>query len=291
MKVAVVGMGLIGGSFCKAIKKKTNHIVYGWNRSHSVIEQAFEEEAIDGEIKDLHELQRFDLVILGFHPELTLKFCKEHIDCFPKKGLTIDTCGVKECIVKELQPLFDEAERPFIGTHPMAGREFYGFAYSLATLYDGASFIITPPEEVSPFHMALLREFAREVGFTRIVETDVRTHDATIAYTSQVAHVLSNAYVKSPTLKNQSGFSAGSFKDLSRVAKLNADMWTELFMMNREALIFEIDTLVQNLTAYSDALKAGDRQLLHDLLQKGTDLKEWSIAQTSGAAQAGGAQK
>ena len=279
MKVAVVGMGLIGGSFCRAIKAKTKHIVYGWNRSHAVIEQAFAEEAIDGEIVDLHELQHFDLVILGFHPELTLRFCQEHIDCFPKKGLTIDTCGVKECIVSELQPLFDEAERPFIGTHPMAGREFSGFAYSLANLYEGASFIITPPEEVSPFHMALLREFAREVGFTRIVEADVKTHDATIAYTSQVAHVLSNAYVKSPTLKNQSGFSAGSFKDLSRVAKLNAGMWTELFMMNNEALIAEIDVLAKNLTAYADALRAEDRDELYRLLQEGSDLKEWQVAQ------------
>ena len=125
--------------------------------------------------------------------------------------------------------------------------------------------------------MALLRRLARELGFSRLVETDPRTHDATIAYTSQVAHVLSNAYVKSPTLKNESGFSAGSFKDLSRVAKLNAGMWTELFMMNREALTFEIKTLIENLQSYADALQAGDRETLYQLLKEGNDLKEWSI--------------
>ena len=277
MKIAVVGMGLIGGSFCRAIKKKTKHICYGWNRSPAVLQAALSEEAIDGVITDLTELRNFDLVILGFHPELTISFVKEHIDCFPKNGLTIDTCGVKESIVSVLQPLFDQAGAPFIGTHPMAGREFSGFNYSLATLYDGASFIMTPSEKANPAHIELLRNFAREVGFTRIVETDPKTHDATIAFTSQVAHVLSNAYVKSPTLKNQSGFSAGSFKDLSRVARLNSGMWTELFMMNREALVFEIDTLVKHLSQYSDALKADDREGLYTLLKEGSDLKEWSL--------------
>ncbi len=277
MKIAVVGMGLIGGSFCRAIKAKTGHVVYGWNRSRQVIREAFAEEAIDGEITDLSELRQFDLVILGFHPELTLSFAREYLDCFPEQGLTVDTCGVKESIVEVLQPMFDAAHRPFIGTHPMAGREFSGFAYSLASLYEGASWIITPPENVNPLHMELLRDLARQLGFSRVVETDPRTHDATIAYTSQVAHVLSNAYVKSPTLKNESGFSAGSFKDLSRVAKLNAGMWTELFMMNREALTFEVETLIENLRAYDEALKSGDREQLYQLLKEGNDLKEWSI--------------
>ena len=132
MKIAVVGMGLIGGSFCRAVKAKTAHKVYGWNRSRAVIREALAEEAIDGEVRELSELRGFDLVILGFHPELTISFAKEHIDCFPQGGLTVDTCGVKESIVSELQPLFDRAGRPFIGTHPMAGREFSGFQYSLA---------------------------------------------------------------------------------------------------------------------------------------------------------------
>ena len=282
MKIAVVGLGLIGGSFCRAIKKKTSHICYGWNRSREVIRAALAEEAIDGEIRDLSQLRDFDLVILGFHPELTIRFAQEHIDCFPKHGLTIDTCGVKKSIVDVLQPLFDEAGAPFIGVHPMAGREFSGFAYSLANLYEGASFIMTPPETANPEHIRLLSEFAREVGFTRIVNTDSETHDATIAYTSQVAHVLSNAYVKSPTLKNESGFSAGSFKDLSRVARLNADMWTELFMMNRDALVFEVETLAKNLLSYSEALRNGDRERLHSLLKEGSDLKEWATARDAG---------
>ena len=282
MKIAVVGMGLIGGSFCRAIKKKTSHVCYGWNRSHEVIRAALAEEAIDGEIRELSELRDFDLVILGFHPELTIRFAQKHIDCFPKHGLTIDTCGVKESIVNALQPVFDQAGAPFIGVHPMAGREFSGFAYSLASLDEGAGLIMTPPADAKPDHIQMLSDFAREVGFTRIVNTDPKTHDATIAYTSQVAHVLSNAYVKSPTLKNESGFSAGSFKDLSRVARLNADMWTELFMMNREALIFEVETLAKNLLSYSEALKAGDRQRLHTLLKEGSDLKEWATARDAG---------
>lgn len=281
MKIAVVGLGLIGGSFCRAIKAKTSHICYGWNRSHSVIIEALSEEAIDGEIQNLEELRNFDLVILGFHPELTISFVREHLDCFPQKGLTIDTCGVKTSILTELQPLFDQAGIPFIGTHPMAGREFSGFSYSLATLYEGASFIITPSANTDPQKLQMLRDLMSELGFSRIVETDAATHDATIAFTSQIAHVLSNAYVKSPTLSNQSGFSAGSFKDLSRVAKLNASMWTELFLMNRDALTFEIDTLVTHLQEYSRAIKENDRETLYQLLKSGSDLKEWSIAQES----------
>lgn len=282
LKIAVVGLGLIGGSFCKAIAARTGHLCFGMDRDEAAARRALETGAIQGILKEPQELAGFDLVMVCLHPRQTIQFLTDHAGDFSPDTLVIDSCGIKTAVMEQVLPVMRAHGIPFIGTHPMAGREFSGFDYALATLYEGASFIMTPPEDAKEEHLSLLRELMTQLGFGRIVVTTPAIHDATIAFTSQIAHVLSNAYVKSPTLQNQSGFSAGSFQDLSRVAKLNEDMWTDLFLMNRPALLYELDTLLTHLTQYRDALANEDAETLKALLRDGREKKEWSLTTQDG---------
>lgn len=279
LKIAIVGLGLIGGSFCKAITEKTDHRCWGYDLNEETCQMALESGAVEGILDPNGDLSAFDLIMICLHPKQTISFILDHAGQFGSDTLIIDSCGVKEMVVDAVEPVLREKGIPFIGAHPMAGREFSGFAYALPTLYEGASFIMTPSDDADETHIVLLSDLMAELGFARIVRTTPEKHDATIAFTSQIAHVLSNAYVKSPTLQNQSGFSAGSFQDLSRVARLNEYMWTDLFMMNRPALQFELDVLIRHLQEYADALAAEDDDKLRALLRDGRELKEWSDQQ------------
>ena len=279
MKIAVVGLGLIGGSFCKAIKAYTNHICLGVGRdiNSKSVQMALHDDAIDKAIIP-EELGEADLSIICLHPQGIIRFIKENQQYFRPGSIVIDAGGVKESIVSEVDDLLKERGVIFIGCHPMAGREFSGYAYSLPDLYKGASIIFTPSEYVPEEAKKTVEQLARDLKFGRGVYTTPQEHDKTIAFTSQLAHVVSNAYIKSPTTRNESGFSAGSFKDLTRVAKLNEDMWTELFLMNQDALLYEIDTIIHSLQEYRDALASRDEDGLRGLLRDGRILKEWSLA-------------
>ena len=273
MKIAIVGLGLIGGSLAKAIKKNTDDTVYGIDISGTTVASALSEEAIDYPI-ETERLNICDIVIVALHPNETIDFILSNKQNFKKGGIVIDCCGVKETIVNAVeQPLADEGVR-FLGCHPMAGREFSGFAYSLDNLFEKASFIMTPTDNTPISAVKEVSAFAYKIGFAKCVVSSPSEHDEIIAFTSQLAHVVSSAYIKSPTLDKKSGFSAGSFKDLTRVAKLNADMWTVLFEMNSKALTNELDSIISALTDYRDSIKAHDSERLHQLLEEGTRLKE-----------------
>lgn len=276
MNIAVAGLGLIGGSFCKAIKKYTENSVFGIDTDDRAIEKALGCGAIDGAVSP-SELKNIDFTIVSLHPEQTVNFILENAENFKEGSLVIDTCGVKKAVVETVSEPLNEKGVIFAGCHPMAGREFSGFDYSLAELYENASFIITPCENTPSFVTDFLREFALKLHFGKAVISSPEEHDKAIAFTSQLAHIVSNAYIKSPTLKNESGFSAGSFLDLTRVAKLNEDMWTSLFLMNKEPLLFEINTIIEKLTEYRDALKSDDSVFLKALLREGRILKEESL--------------
>ena len=279
MKIAVVGLGLIGGSFCKAIKAYTSHICLGVGRdlNSKSVQMALHDDAIDKAIIP-EELGQADLSIICLHPQGIIQFIKENAQYFRPGSIVIDAGGVKESIVKEVDDILKERGVIFIGAHPMAGREFSGYAYSLPDLYKGASMIFTPSEYVPDEAKKIVEQLARDLKFGRVVYTTPQEHDQNIAFTSQLAHVVSSAYIKSPTMRHESGFSAGSFKDLTRVAKLNEDMWTELFLMNQKALLYEVDTIIHSLQEYRDALAEADGETLHNLLRDGRILKEWSLA-------------
>ena len=275
MKICIVGLGLIGGSLAKAIKKNTHESCFGIDIDRGTIAGALAQEAIDGEMT-IDDLAGCDVVIVGLHPEATIKFITESTDKFKKSGIVLETCGVKGEIVRAVEGVCIENGVNFLGCHPMAGREFSGFAYSVDNLFEKASFIMTPTDRTPMRVVQEISRLAYNIGFAKVVVSNVEEHDSVIAFTSQLAHVVSSSYVKSPSLLKQAGFSAGSFKDLTRVAKLNEDMWTELFLMNRGPLVDEIEHIIARLTEYRDAIANNDAQRLHDLLKEGRELKELS---------------
>lgn len=277
MQIAVVGLGLIGGSFCKSIKKYTSHTCWGLDEDEFVLQQAAMEGAIDGVIT-AQQLERADLTIVCLHPQTAIDFLLQNRAQFRPGSVVMDACGVKQAIVDAVSGPLAARGVYFLGAHPMAGREFSGYDHALADLYQGASFIVTPGDDLPPAVLAMVEELVGALGFAQVVKTTPERHDQTIAFTSQLAHVVSNAYIKSPTLQNESGFSAGSFLDLTRVAKLNEKMWTELFLMNQEALLFEVDNIISHLTEYRQALAEQDKRTLQQLLKDGRLLKEESLA-------------
>ena len=271
MIITAVGLGLIGGSMCKAIKKHTNHTVYGIVVNKETIAMAVSQNAIDSETDDLG---LSDITIVSLYPTDAIDYITANADKFKEGSIVIDTCGIKKAVVDSVTPLLEKYGVTFIGAHPMAGREFSGFEYSLDNLFDEASFIITPTDSVPQAKLNLLEDFAYSMHFKKVVFASPEEHDQIIAFTSQLAHVVSNAYIKSPTHRKQLGFSAGSFQDLTRVAKLNEIMWTPLFMLNKEPLCFEIDYIIDRLTEYRDAMQNGDSDRLCELLKEGRILKE-----------------
>jgi prephenate dehydrogenase len=271
MKIGIVGMGLIGGSLCRAVKQYTQHRVYGMTRNPATVQFALSAGAIDEELTHLGDM---DLTIVALPPEATADFLTKHVGDFQKGAIVTDVCGVKQFIVDTADQLYFDAGVHYIGGHPMAGKETAGFANSDADLYKGASFIVTPTALTSQTALETVKDLMLSIGFTRIATATPAEHDANIAYTSQLAHVVSSAYIKSPTLAKELGFSAGSFQDMTRVAKLDPDMWTSLFRLNREPLLFEINTLISNLTKFRDRLAADDVDAIHDSLNLGRVLKE-----------------
>ena len=245
----------------------------GMDKNPDVLRKAINDGVIDGELTK-ETLKDCDIVIVSLYPKATVSFLNENAKNFNKNGIVTDVCGIKSYVIKETEKALKENGVTFIGAHPMAGREFSGFDYSLPDLFEGASFIMTPDKDTDNEKIDALRKLAEKLGFSKIVKTDVKTHDETIAFTSQVAHVISNAYVKSPALQNESGFSAGSFQDLSRVAKLNEDMWTDLFLLNKEPLLNEIDIIINHLSEYRKALSEENAKELKTLLRDGRILKE-----------------
>lgn len=275
LQIGIIGLGLIGGSLAKAIKKHTPHTVYGLNRSKETEQKALTCGAMDGVLTD-EALSGCDLLFVGLYPALTVKTVLEKLPLLKKGCVIADLCGIKREVCNALCAPCSAAGVTFIGAHPMAGREFSGFDYTTPDLFQRAPFILTPTEgtEEEARAVKMLEELALAVGFRGAVVTTPENHDRMIAYTSQLAHVLSNAYVKSPCAKEHTGYSAGSFKDLTRVAYLNEEMWTELFLQNRDNLTQELSLLINNLTAYKQAMEAGDADTLKALLREGREIKE-----------------
>lgn len=276
MIITVVGLGLIGGSVCKALKKNTDNVVYGIDNNRDTISLAIAEGSIDKEA-DISDISNTDLTVICLYPEATISFVLNNKSNFKKNSLVIDMCGVKEVIVEKATEILSSENVYFVGTHPMAGREFSGFKYSVDDLFVNSNFIITPLVKTTRENIIIVEDFAKSIGATRIIETSPENHDKMIAFTSQLAHIVSNAYVKSPEMENVKGYTAGSYKDLTRVAKLNPDMWTSLFMQNKGNLINEITSIIESLEEYKTALEADDENMLHQLLKDGSDIKEKSL--------------
>lgn len=272
MNIAVVGMGIIGGSFCKAIKKNTSHYVIGINRTKYTLEEAYRDKAID-EIGSKESLSKADVVILALYPKAAIEFVEKYGSYIKKGAVVTDSAGIKSEICPRLKELAEKFGFEFVGSHPMAGKEINGYKASDADLYNGASYIIVPCG-ASEKAVKLLSDLALELKFKMIKITDPEEHDRMIAFTSQLPHILACAYVLSPCCPKHKGFSAGSYKDVSRVANINAELWSELFLENREPLIAELEILRDNILDIISAVKDNDKERIEELLEKAHKTKE-----------------
>lgn len=275
MNIGIVGLGLIGGSMAKAFKFYTEHRILGYDKDSVCIKRAKLVCAIDDELTDKN-IGTCDVIIIALYPKATIDFVQSKSDLIKKGAIVFDCCGIKGNICPTCFKIANEHDFEFYGGHPMAGTQFSGFNHAKETMFKNASMIIVPEKADNIYKLENIKALFTSIGFKKITITDAVTHDKIIAYTSQLAHVVSNAYVKSPSSKLHNGFSAGSFKDLTRVAKLNEEMWTELFMENGEFLTDEIDHITNELKKYSEAIKNKDKELLKNLLKEGRIAKELS---------------
>ena len=273
MTVGIVGLGLIGGSMAKSIKARTAHTVFGCDLDQETMMMARMCGAIDAPLT-AENLKDCDLVLVAIRPAAAVRWVKEHAEGIRRDAILVDLCGVKRAVVRELAPIAEEYGFAYIGGHPMAGRERGGFTAATDSLYVGASMILTPDKRTDMQLLETLKVFFLDIGFASLTFSDPEEHDRIIAFTSQLAHVVSNAYVKSPTAETHKGFSAGSYKDLTRVAWLNAPMWAELFLENGDCLIRELNWLIGHLAEYRDAIAANDLPRLTQLLEDGKRRKE-----------------
>ena len=273
MTVGIVGLGLIGGSMAKSIKARTAHTVFGCDLDQETMMMARMCGAIDAPLT-AENLKDCDLVLVAIRPAAAVKWVKEHAEGIRRDAILVDLCGVKRAVVRELAPVAEQYGFAYIGGHPMAGREREGFTAATDSLYVGASMILTPDKRTDMQLLETLKVFFLDIGFASLTFSDPEEHDRIIAFTSQLAHVVSNAYIKSPTAGAHRGFSAGSYKDLTRVAWLNAPMWAELFLENRDCLLRELGWLMESLREYRAALEKNDLPELTRLLEEGKKRKE-----------------
>ncbi len=273
MKIAVIGLGLIGGSLAKAFMGIKETYVYGYDRDEVTMARARLENAITCELTK-ENIAECDYVFAALYPEATQKFLKDYAPYISRNTTVIDCGGTKRGICETGFKLAAKYGFCFMGGHPMAGTHFSGFKYSRASLFANAAMILVPAKNETLETLQRVKTLLTQIGFKSVTISSAEEHDRIIAYTSQLAHVVSNAYVKSPNSRVHKGFSAGSYRDLTRVAKLNPRMWTELFMENSENIAFEIDNIIAELQKYSDAIKSGDGKTLEALLAEGTKIKE-----------------
>ena len=274
MEIIIVGLGLIGGSIAKALKQNTSHRVLGMDINEDVLLDACSCGAIDGKAT-VSDLERADLVYLSIYPEEIVEFVRQYGSRLKPGCILTDTCGIKGEVCSAMERIAQEAEcvpYEFVAGHPMAGKEQSGFYASDPSIFVGASYILVPGKAL-PDAVDAVETLARQMGFGRVVRVTAQEHDRNIAYTSQVPHALACAYVLSPRCRQHQGFSAGSYRDVSRVANINAALWTRLFLDNRQCLVEELEELLGNLKLFRDAVEQADEKELEQLLSKAAQIK------------------
>lgn len=279
MHVGVIGLGLIGGSFAKAAAR-AGHMVSVWNRTGKTSEKALLDgtasSILDDELMSENGRPRFFFISLP--PAAVADWIEAHQRYFEQDTVVVDATGVKRTVCKDLEKYAFSTKWVFVGGHPMAGKEVSGYANSCADLFDGASMILTPYPTCSRKTVEMLYSLFKGIGFKRIVTTFPDVHDKMIALTSQLAHVVSAAYVKDPSAVEHIGYSAGSFRDMTRVAGVDPEVWSDLFLANSDFLSTTIDAMISRLGEFSEAIKTADREKLVSLLERSREAKNGILA-------------
>lgn len=271
-KIGIVGLGLMGASFAKSIRK-ADVTIYGLDIHEPTMRFALDEGVID-ETLTQGNLAEIEYLFLAVYPIQIMEYMRKNAQFMRLNTVICDFCGVKQEIEQKLLPICEEYGLVYIGGHPMAGKERWGYAYADDTLFENASMLLAPSTQATESQIQSVENLCKTAGFQRVIRTTAKEHDEIIAYTSQLAHIVSGAYMKSATAERHDGFSAGSYRDLTRVAKLNETMWTELFLFNRENLVSEIDEVMTHLREYRDALAEENEGQLKALIREARERKE-----------------
>lgn len=272
MTVGICGLGLIGGSMAKAYRE-AGHKVLGFDAQEATLGYAALADITNGILNE-ETIPSCELILIALYPQAAADYLQRIAPLIDPHTTVIDLCGIKEYICERGFALAKQYGFTFVGGHPMAGTQYSGIKYAKANLFKNAPMVLVPPVYDDIGFLDRIRQLLAPAGFKTFSVTTAKAHDEMIAFTSQLAHIVSNAYVKSPSAKGHKGFSAGSYKDMTRVAWLNEQMWTELFLENREPLLFELDTIIHALGEYRDAIAAHDAETLRRLLKDGRIAKE-----------------
>ena len=272
MTVGILGLGLIGGSLARAYALE-GHTVYAADQDSQILSFAILAGAVHGRL-DESVISQCDLILLAIYPDGCAAWLENNAPHISKKALVIDCCGIKSEICSRCFPLAELHGFTFVGGHPMAGSQFSGFKYSRADLFEGAPMVLVPPVFDNILLLDRVKEALLPCHFGSFSVTTAQEHDKKIAFTSQMCHIVSNAYIKSPTALEHKGFSAGSYRDMTRVAWLNPGMWAELFLENKDNILFELDYLIHSLSTYRSAIMQEDMAELTRLLEEGKRRKE-----------------
>ncbi len=272
MTVGILGLGLIGGSLARAYAK-AGHRVLVCELDKDMLAFAQLAGAVHEELTDAN-ISQCDLILLAIYPDASADWLERHAHLISKEALVIDCCGTKVRICSRCFPVAQRYGFTYVGGHPMAGSHNSGFKYSRSNLFQGAPMVLVPPRFDDMDLLDRIKAALEPCRFGSFSVTTAQEHDRMIAFTSQMPHIVSNAYIKSPTALDHKGFSAGSYKDLTRVAWLNPKMWAELFMDNRDNILSELDFYIASLTAYRNAVEAKDLDTLVALLDEGKRRKE-----------------
>lgn len=272
MNVGILGLGLIGGSLARAYAL-AGHTVFAAEKDESMLSFAILAGAVHDRLEEA-TIPGCDLILLAIYPDGSAGWLEQNAHLISASTLVMDCCGIKQEICSRCFPLAQTHGFTFVGGHPMAGSQFSGFKYSRANLFEGAPMVLVPPVFDNMALYERVKDALSPCHFGSFSVTTAEDHDKKIAFTSQMAHIVSNAYVKSPTALEHKGFSAGSYKDLTRVAWLNPGMWAELFLENRDNILFELDQFISSLREYREAICAQDSTRLIRLLEEGKHRKE-----------------
>lgn len=274
MFVGVVGLGLIGASLSKAVKLKTGYRVFGVDKDNDINIKAKVLKVIDDRL-GYDNMGECKFLFLCMHPQNTISYIRDHSGMINADTVVIDCCGIKQGVCREAFEIAEKNGFTFIGGHPIVWSEKWGFDNSKPSLFDRASMVLTPPHNVSIQELDAAKNLLTKIGFSNIEICSPREHDRIIAYTSELLHIMSSAYIKSRTANEHYGFSDDNFGHFIKLAGTDKKLWSELFCENRAALLPELDALIANLVKYRTAIFDGNKTEIERLISEGKEKKEY----------------
>lgn len=265
-KIAVIGLGIIGGSMAYALRGFKNAQIFGCDIDPSTCNKALDCGAVDkASTNPKDAIKNADLIILCVYPEMILEIISKNKDSFKPGAIITDVCGVKTHLAKSIEKILPPGTE-FVGGHPMAGKETHGFDSASPELFGMCGYIITPTDSSTHKGTALIEEMARYIGATRIAKASPSEHDSVIAYTSDLMHVAASALCLDYNKKMNRAYTAGAFRDCTRIANINPQLWTELFIENKSFLLAELDRYIDSLIKFKSAIETSDKERLCSLL-------------------------